>query len=256
MRPVVRSDAAAAAGHAAALIARRLRAEPDIVLGLATGRTMEPVYAELVRLHRQQALDFARCRCFNLDEYVGLDAADPQSYRGFMDRHLFSQVNVASGHTRLPDGAQADLAAEAARYEAAIRDAGGIGLQLLGIGETGHIGFNEPGSPLDSRTREVVLTARTREQNAAMFGGRAEDVPSRALTMGVGTILEAREILLLVTGASKAAMLARALQGPVTPAVTASALRTHPCCTVVADEAAAAELRERARDEPELPPRR
>ena len=141
----------------------------------------------------------------------------------------------------LTDGAQADLAAEAARYEAAIRDAGGIGLQLLGIGETGHIGFNEPGSPLDSRTREVVLTARTREQNAAMFGGRAEDVPSRALTMGVGTILEAREILLLVTGASKAAMLARALQGPVTPAVTASALRTHPCCTVVADEAAADE---------------
>ena len=248
MRLVVRPDAAGAARHTAALIAQHLRAEPDIVLGLATGRTMQPVYAELVRLHRQQALDFARCRCFNLDEYVGLGAADPRSYRVFMDRHLFSLVNVAGRRTRLPDGTRVDLAAEAGRYEAAIRDAGGIGLQLLGIGETGHIGFNEPGSPLDSRTREVILTPRTRDQNAAMFGGRAEDVPSRALTMGVGTILEAREILLLATGTAKAAMLARALEGPVDAAVTASALQTHPCCAVIADEAAAAGLSPRRRE--------
>ena len=244
MDVVIRPDAEAAADLAARLVADRLRARPDLVLGLATGRTMERVYALLGNLHAGGTLGFAGATTFNLDEYLGLGADDPNSYRAYMRAHLFSRVDLRPDRTFLPDGLAADLQAEAARYEALIREAGGIDLQLLGIGETGHIGFNEPGSSLASRTRDKTLTPRTRAQNSAMFGGDPEAVPARAMTMGVGTILEARELVLVATGAAKADILARAVEGPLTASVTASAIQLHPRCTVITDEAAAARLAE------------
>ena len=242
MEVIVLSDPPQAALLAARIIAKELRARPDLVLGLATGRTMELVYAHLVRLHREQALDFGRCRTFNLDEYIGLPPDHPGSYRTYMETHLFRQVNLAPGRTHLPDGMAEDFAGESRRYEALIAQAGGIDLQLLGLGADGHIGFNEPLSALLSRTREKALTPATRLQNASMFGGDPDQVPPRAITMGVGTILDSRRCLLLATGAEKAAILAKAVEGPVTAMVTASALQLHPRCTVVADAAAAAEL--------------
>jgi glucosamine-6-phosphate deaminase len=242
---IIRPDAERAATLAARLIAARLRAKPDLVLGLATGRTMERVYTRLVELHRNDGLDFARCRTFNLDEYIGLSGDDEHSFRHTMNRLLFDHVNIERANTHVPDGAAADLKVEAARYEALIGVAGGIDLQLLGLGAAGHIGFNEPLSALMSRTRDKALTPTTRRQNAAMFGGDLERVPRRALTMGVGTILDARELLLLVTGPAKAAILAKAVEGPITAMVSASALQLHPNCKVIVDEDAARDLRGR-----------
>jgi glucosamine-6-phosphate deaminase len=160
-----------------------------------------------------------------------------------MDDHLFTKVNIARDRTHLPDGMAADLGAESLRYERLIREAGGIDLQVLGLGEAGHIGFNEPLSALLSRTREKALTPTTRQQNAALFGGRLAAVPKRAITMGVGTILESKRCLLLATGAAKAAVLAKAVEGPISSMITASALQLHPRCTVIVDEAAARRLR-------------
>lgn len=245
MEVIVQPDADRAAMLAARLVAARLRAKPDLVLGLATGRTMERVYARLVEMHRSEGLDFAHCRTFNLDEYIGLSPDDERSYRYYMNRHLFRHVNVDPARTHVPDGSASDLRVEAARYEAQIRDAGRIDLQLLGIGEAGHIGFNEPLSALMSRTRDKTLTPTTRRQNAAAFGGDPEKVPKRALTMGVGTILDARELLVLVTGTAKAAILARAVEGPITAMVSASAIQLHPRCKVIADEDAAQDLQGR-----------
>lgn len=245
MEVVIRPDAEQAARLSARLIAGRLRDRPDLVLGLATGRTMEQVYAILARMHREQGLDFGRCRTFNLDEYIGLSADDPRSYRHYMARHLFSKVNLEPARTHLLDGMAADLKGEAARYEALILREGGIDLQLLGIGEAGHIGFNEPLSALMSRTRDKALTPITRRQNAAPFGGDPDQVPERALTMGVGTILDARELLVLVTGRAKAAILARAVEGPITAMVSASAIQLHPNCKVIVDQDAARDLQGR-----------
>ena len=245
MEVIIQASADKAAELCAALIVQRLRQTPELILGLATGRTMERVYRRLVQLHRQTGLDFSRCRSFNLDEYIGLPAEDPNSYRFYMNQHLFRQVNIALANTHIPDGMAADLRAEAARYENLIRELGGIDLQLLGIGEAGHIGFNEPLSALLSRTRDKTLTPTTRRQNAAMFGGDPAQVPSRAMTMGVGTILDARELLVLVIGAAKANILARAVEGPITAMVSASAIQLHPNCKVIVDEDAARELQGR-----------
>jgi glucosamine-6-phosphate deaminase len=202
---------------------------------------MERVYDHLVALRP----DFSRCQTFNLDEYIGIPSASEQSYRHYMEVKLFRRVNLDTARAHLLDGMAADLGAEAVAYERMIREAGGIDLQLLGIGETGHIGFNEPLSALMSRTREKALTLTTRQQNAAMFGGDAGRVPTRALTMGVGTILDARELVLVATGSAKAAVLAKAVEGPVTAMVTASALQLHPRCKVIIDDAAARELTQR-----------
>jgi glucosamine-6-phosphate deaminase len=242
MEVIIQPTAAAAAALTARLIARALQAKPNLVLGLATGRTMELVYAELVRRHRADGLDFSLCRSFNLDEYVGLAPDHPDSYRQYMNHHLFRHVNIDLRNTHVPCGTAPDLGTECERYERLIRECGGIDLQLLGIGADGHIGFNEPLSALLSRTREKALTPATRNSNAAMFGGDANRVPARALTMGVGTIQESRRCLLLVTGAAKAAILARAVEGPITAMVTGSALQLHPHCTVIVDEAAATAL--------------
>ena len=245
MDVVIQPTAQRAAWLVAELIARALLAKPDLVLGLATGRTMEAVYAELVRRHRGEGLDFSGCRTFNLDGYIGLAADHPGSYRRYMNERLFAHVNVAPGHTHLPNGIAADLGAECVGYEERIRACGGIDLQLLGIGDDGHIGFNEPLSALMSRTREKALTRKTREQNAPMFGGDAAQVPARAITMGVGTILDSRRCLMLVTGRAKAEVLASAVEGPITGMISATALQLHPHCTVVTDEDAAAQLRGR-----------
>jgi len=224
---------------AARLVGDRLRARPDLVLGLATGRTMEGLYNCLA----ESGVSFARCRTFNLDEYIGLPADHPNSYARYMRDRLFSRVDIDPANTHLPDGMAEDLAGEAARYEAAIKAAGGIDLQLLGIGESGHIGFNEPLSAITSRTRDKTLSPATRRQNAEMFGGDPAAVPARALTMGVGTILEARELLLVACGTAKADILAAAVEGPLTAYVSASAIQLHPNCKVIVDADAASALK-------------
>ena len=245
MEVIIRSSPEEAAELTSRLIATRLRTKPDLVLGLATGRTMERVYDRLVAKHQGEGLDFSRCRTFNLDEYIGVPPEDGRSYRFYMNHHLFSRVNIDLANTHVPDGMATDLHAGAARYEQLIREVGGIDLQLLGIGEAGHIGFNEPLSALMSRTREKALTPVTRKQNAAMFGGDPDKVPKRAVTMGVGTILDARELLLLATGAAKASILAKAVEGPITAMISASAIQLHPSCKVIIDEEAARDLKER-----------
>ena len=242
MEVIVRPHGDAACVFAARLIAARMQKGSATTLGLATGRSMERIYAELVRMHREEGLDFSGCTTFNLDEYIGLEPKDPNSYRSYMEHHLFSKVNIDRARTHLPDGQVSDGVSEGARYEDTIRMAGGIDLQLLGIGQTGHIGFNEPASSLMSRTRAKTLTPQTREQNAAVFGGDPDAVPSRAMTMGVGTILDARELLLVATGSAKAAVLAAAVEGPVTAMVSASAIQLHPACRIIVDADAAARL--------------
>ena len=228
MQVVTRESAPEAAHLAARHVVQAVRARDGAVIGLATGRTMEPVYAEVRRLHRDGACDFSSCRSFNLDEYVGLEACDGWSFRRFMQRHFTEVVNIDQRRVHLPAGDAEDPAGEAARYERCIAEAGGIDLQLLGIGENGHIGFNEPGTPHDAGTHVATLSAATRRQNAAMFGSE-DAVPTQAITMGIGTILDARRIVLLATGRAKAA-------------IPGSALQLHPDVVVVVDAEAAAEL--------------
>ena len=244
MEVIIQPDRPAVARLVARLVARKLRRKPSLVLGLATGRTQEIMYAELVRMHREEELDFSLCRTFNLDEYMGLGPDDPGSYRHFMDTHLFNHVNIDKRNTHLPNGLTDDVKRECRNYERAIKDCGGIDLQILGIGIAGHIGFNEPLSALASRTREKALAPKTVQQNAPLFPHPAA-MPKRGITMGVGTILESRRCILLATGAEKAAVVARAVEGPITSMVTASALQLHTRCQVVVDEEAAAELQEK-----------
>lgn len=241
MEVIIQPDPETAARLVARLIAKALRAKPALVLGLATGRTMERVYDELVRMHKEEALDFSSCRTFNLDEYVGLSGKDPNSYRHYMNRHLFLRVNIDLRNTQLQNGVAPDLDAECLRYEDNIRKAGGIDFQLLGIGRDGHIGFNEPLSALRSRTRVKALTPATVAQNAPLFAA-PEQMPKRAMTMGVGTILDSRRCVLLATGGEKSSIIARAVEGPITAMISASALQLHPHCTVVVDQGAATEL--------------
>jgi glucosamine-6-phosphate deaminase len=241
MEVIIQPNKEAAAHLVARIIARELRTNPHLVLGLATGATMERVYRDLVRMHREEGLDFSLCSTFNLDEYVGLFPSDQNSYRHYMNHHLFRHVNIDERNTHLPNGMAADLDGECRSYEAAIRRFGGIDLQLLGIGKAGHIGFNEPLSALHSRTRVKALTPITIQQNAPFFGGE-QNMPRRAITMGVGTIIEARRCLLLATGDTKAGVIAQAVEGPITSMISASAMQLHGRCTVVVDEEAAANL--------------
>jgi glucosamine-6-phosphate deaminase len=241
MEVIIQPDEQAAASLVARIIAADLRRKPQLVLGLATGRTMDLVYGHLARLHRDEALDFSQCHSFNLDEYVGLSSDDPNSYHYYMKEHFVRHLNIRPNHVHLPNGLADDLEAECRNYEALIQKTGGIDLQLLGIGRTGHIAFNEPLSSLQSRTRIKALSPATLEQNGKFFGG-ADKVPPRALTMGVGTILESRRSVLLALGKDKAEVVAKAIEGPITSMITATALQTHPRCAVVLDEAAASRL--------------
>jgi glucosamine-6-phosphate deaminase len=242
MEVIIQPDEKGASHLVARIIAQAIRAKPRLVLGLATGRTMEAVYQHLVRMYREEGLDFSQCCTFNLDEYVGLAADDAHSYDSYMREHLFNKVNIPKGNVQLPNGMAKDLDAECTRYEAAIAECGGIDLQLLGIGRAGHIGFNEPLSALRSRTRVKALAPMTIEQNAPMFGGDMERVPKRAITMGVGTILDSKRCLVLATGKEKAYIIAKAVEGPISAMISASALQLHPRCTVIVDDAAAANL--------------
>lgn len=228
--------------HAAAMVANLIERLPHPVLGLPTGGTPEGFYAALVR----SGVDFSRVTSFNLDEYIGLPQTHPQSYATYMQSRLFAHVAMRPEAIHLPDGEAADPQAEAERYEAAIRRAGGMDLIILGLGHNGHIGFNEPGTPWESRTRPVTLDPATRQANARFFGA-GERVPDRALTMGIGTIMAARQILLLASGEGKAEILRRALEGPPDPSVPASALQRHGGVTVMLDRAAAALLRQEVR---------
>ncbi|HPF60678.1 MAG: glucosamine-6-phosphate deaminase [Gemmatimonadetes bacterium] len=235
--------ARAVATRIADLIRARAAEGRPAVLGLATGSTPVGVYRELVRMHREEGLSFAGVETFNLDEYWPMDPESIHSYRRFMREHLFDLVDLDPARCHVPPGdiPRGEIAAACRGYEASIRAAGGIDIQLLGIGKTGHIGFNEPGSGVDSRTRLVTLDTVTRRDAAADFFGE-QNVPRQAITMGVATILEAREILLLATGEHKAAILRRAIEGEIDHAVAATFLQRHPAVTVHADEAAAAEL--------------
>jgi glucosamine-6-phosphate deaminase len=231
--------------EAARMVAKAVRRNPALRLGLATGNTTLGMYKELVRLHQQDGLSFSRVGTFNLDEYLGLAADHAQSFHCFMQQNFFSQVNVNPRNIHIPDGAITGNYEQYCRsYEQAIRDAGGIDLQILGIGRNGHIGFNEPTSSLGSRTRLKVLSKDTTEDNRKSFGP-GERIPDCAITMGIGTILEAKRILLLASGSSKAAAIANAIEGPLTASVTASALQLHPDVTFIVDEAAGAQLKQK-----------
>ncbi len=239
--------------YAAGVIAGLVRSKPDCVLGLATGSTPIGTYKELVRMHREEGLDFSSVRTFNLDEYlgIGIDLSKPynedQSYARFMYEELFRHINIKPENTHVPDGRAEDPEKFCKWYEEEIKKAGGIDLQLLGIGGDGHWAFNEPGSSLASRTRVQALAKQTLDDNYELFYKKAgvsrEDMPHFAITMGIGTILEARNIMMLATGAKKAGIVAKALEGPVTSQVTASAIQLHGGgITVVLDKAAASGL--------------
>ena len=227
---------------AARIIAASVRRKPSLVLGLATGSTTLGMYRELVRMHLEDALDFSKAMTFNLDEYIGLTPEHPRSFHFFMQRNFFSRVNVPQAHIQIPDGTIRNGYEEyCATYEAAIQAAGGIDLQILGIGRDGHIGFNEPASSLGSRTRPKTLSRTTLDDNQRDFSP-GEEMPTAAITMGIGTILEARHIVLLASGAAKAKAVAKAIEGPITASVSASALQLHPDVTFLVDEGAAKEL--------------
>jgi glucosamine-6-phosphate deaminase len=242
MEIIIKPTAAEAQQEAAKILRRQIQRKPNSVLGLATGSTPIPVYAALVKMHESGELDFSRIVAFNLDEYVGLAPDHPCSYREFMRQHLFGKVNIAAKNIHFPDGLAKDVPAHCAEYEAAIARAGGIDLQLLGIGRDGHIGFNEPSSSLASRTRIKTLTPQTVKDNAKCFGS-PDKVPRHVITMGVGTIMDSRHCLLLATGGAKAEVIARMAEGAITADVPASALQMHSSCTVVMDEPAAGQLK-------------
>jgi glucosamine-6-phosphate deaminase len=226
--------------RAAEVVAQVVRARPDAALALPTGRTPVPIYAELVRRHRAGALTLGSVRAFGLDELWGVAASAAASFRRELDEAFYRHVDIAAANIHALDGAAADAAAEAAAYDAALGQAGGLDLALLGIGGNGHIAFNEPGSPFASRTRLIALAAETREAQRAAFG--AAPVPTHALTIGIANILEARRVVLVATGAAKADVIARALEGPATETVPASVLRRHAAATILLDEAAASRL--------------
>jgi glucosamine-6-phosphate deaminase len=232
------ADAAAAA--LARRVARALAERPTLVLGLPTGRTPVATYAELRRLHAAGEADFSRATTFNLDEFAGIPASDPGSFRTFMERHLFAGVNVPPERIQFLDGVAPDLDAECERYETAIDAAGGLDLQLLGIGGNGHIGFNEPADELAARTHRVRLADSTRRDNAALFGGRVAQVPREALSMGMGTILKASTLVLAAFGERKAHCIERAVRGPLSTRLPASFLQLHRDVELYLDRAAAA----------------
>ena len=242
MEIIILPTAAEASEVAARLIARQVREKPGSVLGLATGSTPCKLYQLLARMHREDGLDFSKATTFNLDEYVNLDPTHPASYHQFMEENFFSHVNLRRESVHIPDGMVADVPAHCADYERAIRKAGGIDLQILGLGSDGHLGFNEPGSSLASRTRIKTLTERTRSDNARFFTG-AQEVPHHVITMGLGTIMESRMCLLLAFGKAKAEAVAASVEGPVTASVPGSLLQFHPQAKVLLDAESASSLR-------------
>lgn len=231
MQVFVYKNAEEVARAAATVFAAEIFKKPDCVLGLATGSTPVPLYKELARMNHEGLIDFSRVRTYNLDEYVGLDPAHVCSYRRFMNENLFDHINIDKANTHVPCGIGADHEADAKAYDAAVEAAGGIDLQLLGIGHNGHIGFNEPTDHFPATVHTVALTESTINANARLFE-RREDVPTQAITMGIGTIMKADKIL-LIAGADKKEIVEKAFYGPVTPEVPASVLQLHRNVTVI-----------------------
>jgi len=241
MKVIITKDAAEMSRKAAEIFADRIRKKPNLVLGLATGTTPERLYAELARMNKAGEIDCSGITTFNLDEYVGLPGDHDQSYRDFMNRKLFNRINICKENTHVLNGMALDLKEECQLYELAIKGADGVDLQLLGIGSNGHIAFNEPGSPKDSRTRVVKLTKSTIKDNSRFFKDISE-VPTKALSMGNGTILEAKEIVLIAHGKGKAQAIAKAIEGPMTEDIPASLIQKHRRVTFIIDEEAASLL--------------
>ncbi|HTO34564.1 MAG TPA: glucosamine-6-phosphate deaminase [Pararhizobium sp.] len=245
MKIIIRDSAAEASAAVADMLLQQIGEKPDSVLGLPTGGTPLAVYARLRSAYDSGRGSYKSITTFNLDEYLGLSADDPASYAYYMRENLFVHVDIDPDRTHIPNGSAPDADAEAKRYEALITACGGIDLMLLGLGRNAHIGFNEPGSAHNSRTRRVALNASTIAANAAYFAPNAEQ-PAHAITMGIGTILECRRIVVLATGSEKAAAVAASVKGPSADIVPGSALIRHPNTTFVLDKAAARDL-ERAR---------
>ena len=227
---------------AANIISAQVIMKPDCVLGLATGSSPLGIYRQLIDWYNKGDVDFSECYSVNLDEYVGLDITSDQSYVYFMHHNFFDSINIRADHTFIPNGKNTDIAAECERYDKQIASLGGIDLQLLGIGRNGHIGFNEPGTPFTEETHIVELTEKTRSDNARFFDNDINQVPTHAITMGIATIMKAKKILLVASGANKADAVAAMVNGPVDPACPASVLQNHEDVVVVVDEAAAAKL--------------
>lgn len=240
MQIFISATAAEASRRAGLFLCDAVRKDPEILLGLATGGTPVQLYRELIQAGKE-GLDFSRVRSFNLDEYYGLGPDHPQSYRRFMNENLFDHINIDKANTRVPDGMAKDPEAFCAEYEAAMKAAGGVAIQVLGIGSDGHIAFNEPGSSLVSRTRLVDLAPQTIRDNARFFAN-ADEVPRHAISMGIGTIMEARCCLMLCFGAGKAAAVKGMIEGGITQFNPSSILQMHPNTLVFLDEAAASEL--------------
>ncbi len=241
MEVVIKPDARAVAHHVADAFEAQLRSRPDAVLGVATGSSPVAVYDELGRRSRA-GLSFAAARAFMLDEYVGLPADHPERYRNVIERDFVAKVGIDTARVQGPDGLAADLPAACAGYEEAIRAAGGVDLQILGIGSDGHVAFNEPGSSLGSRTRIKTLTAQTRRDNARFFDDDLDAVPVHCLTQGMATIMEARHLVLVATGSGKAHAIHQLVEGSISALWPATLLQMHPHVTVVLDEAAAGRL--------------
>ena len=242
MEVIILRDSKEIGGVAAGAFEKLLDRKPDAVLGLATGSSPLSIYDELATRYEQGRISFKQARGFTLDEYVGLPADHPQCYRNVIDTVFVSRVDFAPGAVQGPDGLATDIPASCAAYDQAIRDAGGVDLQILGIGTDGHIGFNEPGSSLASRTRIKTLTRQTRMDNARFFDGDLDAVPTHCLTQGLGTIMEARHVLLVATGRAKAEAVHHMVEGAVTAMWPGSILQHHPHVTVLLDEAAAHRL--------------
>jgi glucosamine-6-phosphate deaminase len=238
MRIQVFSDMELCGEAAAAIIAAQILMKPDTVLGLATGDTPLPLYRKLIEYCRRGLVDFSAVRTFNLDEYIGLPVSHPDTYRAFMETHLFNHINIKRENTDIPNGSALDPDAEIRRYDEAIRAAGGIDIQVLGIGRNGHIGFNEPDQCFSYGTHTVTLSLSTVEANSRHFKDR-KDVPERAVSMGIGGILSAKRILLIAAGAQKADAVQATVHGDITPLMPASVLRLHPEVLLLLDEAAA-----------------
>lgn len=257
MEVIILQDANEIGAVGADAVAALLERTPDAVLGLATGSSPLAIYDDLARRCETGLISFAQARGFTLDEYVGLPADHPQRYRNVIDEVFVTKVDFGAGAVQGPDGLAADIPAACAQYETAIRDAGGIDLQILGIGTDGHIAFNEPGSSLGSRTRIKTLTRQTRFDNARFFGGDIDAVPTHCLTQGLATIMEARHLILVATGRGKAEAVHQLVEGPISALWPATILQLHPHVTVLLDEAAARRLqlvdyfRETYRSKPE-----
>lgn len=213
-----------------------LDARQDAVLGLATGSSPEGLYAEMVKDHKENGTSYKDVKTYNLDEYVGIDRNDPQSYYTFMNEHLFKDIDIDPANTHVPYGSTAE---DAKAYDDEVK---GVDVQLLGIGRNGHIGFNEPGTPFDERTHIVELTESTRDANKRFFDDDINKVPTHAITQGIGTVMDAKKILLVANGDSKADAVKAMVEGPVDPACPASVLQNHPDVIVIVDEAAASKL--------------